>query len=215
MTSKRAIVKGYLFIVIGLMLVAGGTWAAFNDIENMHNSLEAGTLDLELNKEILFDVSNLKPGDTMIREFTMVNNGTLNIQKVLFHTRLVEFIDDTSAEHNGSGNDFNSLAQQFQIEFFTSEGKPITPLYGKNLGQLISATNAGNPVDITNYLSDFDGKNKKNLPSGDLDRIMMQLTFVDDRQKLGNGLYIQNKYQGDSLKFAFMLEAFQYPGEIR
>ena len=41
----------------------------------------AGTLDLALNPSTVVNVSNLKPGDTIEKEFKLENKGSLDIKR--------------------------------------------------------------------------------------------------------------------------------------
>lgn len=95
MTFKKKLVMGAMSATLGLSLVAGGTWAAFNDIETQSASVAAGELNLELakvdNKPYEFLVSNLKPGDYMERSLEFKNAGTLAIKDVLMSIELVDF----------------------------------------------------------------------------------------------------------------------------
>lgn len=98
MSLKKKITMGALSATLGLSLVAGGTWAAFNDIESQASSLAAGKLNLTLAKVSAdqpfdFKISNLKPGDSMTRSIKLVNDGTLAIKDVLMSIENVEFTD--------------------------------------------------------------------------------------------------------------------------
>ena len=46
-----------------------------------NNTFAAGTLDLVANPKAVVDVSNLKPGDTIEKEFKLENKGSLNIKR--------------------------------------------------------------------------------------------------------------------------------------
>ena len=46
-----------------------------------NNTFATGTLDLALNPSTVVNVSNLKPGDTVEKEFKLENKGTLDIKK--------------------------------------------------------------------------------------------------------------------------------------
>lgn len=89
MNIKKKLMMGALSATLGLSLIGGGTWAAFNDIEKTGASLAAGKLDLVVDLQKgdsnthLIHVSNLKPGDSMERIFQLQNNGTLAIKDVL------------------------------------------------------------------------------------------------------------------------------------
>ncbi len=56
------------------------------DKEVSNNTFASGTLDLALNPSTIVKVDNLKPGDTIEKEFKLENKGTLDIKKVLLTT---------------------------------------------------------------------------------------------------------------------------------
>lgn len=107
MTLKKKLVMGAMSATLGLSLVAGGTWAAFNDIETQSASVAAGTLKLDLkeynNKPYTFNIKNLKPGDSMTREVILQNTGTLAIKDVLMGMELVTFDDYAPVSENDPG----------------------------------------------------------------------------------------------------------------
>ncbi len=81
---------------MGLSLVAGGTYAAFNDVEDTSAAFAAGTLEMDLEqvaegKPFTFEVVNLKPGDTMTRDIKFVNKGSLAIKEVLMAIENMQF----------------------------------------------------------------------------------------------------------------------------
>jgi spore coat-associated protein N len=107
MSLKKKLTMGALSATLGLSLVAGGTWAAFNDIESQSSSLATGKLDLQLkqyqNKPYTFKITNLKPGDSMTREVVLHNAGTLAIKDVLMSMELVTFNDYNPADDENTG----------------------------------------------------------------------------------------------------------------
>ncbi len=86
MTLKKKLGMGITSAVLGAALVGGGTFAFFSDKEVSNNTFAAGTLDLALNPSTVVNVSNLKPGDTIEKEFKLENKGSLDIKKVLLKT---------------------------------------------------------------------------------------------------------------------------------
>src|SRR5690242_6675504 len=113
MNIKKKLVMGAMSATLGLALVGGGTYAAFNDVESAHAGVAAGTLDLVLdgyNKPATFNVSDLKPGDHMTREIKMSNAGTLAIKNVLMQAEVANFTDGgTSADPDVAGPATNQL----------------------------------------------------------------------------------------------------------
>src|SRR5690606_15344445 len=82
MSIKKKLGMGIASAALGIALVGGGTFAYFSDTEVSENTFAAGTLDLAVNPSVIIDVDNLKPGDVMVREFLLENNGTLDISSV-------------------------------------------------------------------------------------------------------------------------------------
>ncbi|TYR75251.1 cell division protein FtsN [Rossellomorea vietnamensis] len=211
MTLKKKISYGVMSAALGLSLVGGGTWAAFNDVEAMSNSMEAGVLDLKVDPTVVFDVSKLVPGDTMHRLFKVENVGNLDINQVLMHTELIV----TDKDGNPSKKDFGS---QFKVQWLTSDFQPIiTPFHKATLADLEQLTKKGESPDITTYIKELLGHQfKSDLPVNDTDHIIMSVEFLDKKQKDSQtGLYKQNKFQGHGMKVIFNLEATQYKGESR
>src|SRR5690606_1609361 len=98
MSIKKKIGMGVLSAALGISLIGGGTWAAFNDTATINNHFASGTLDLVVgksaNKPISFDLTNMKPGDNVQRIFTLNNAGTLAIKEVL--------LDATAENYTGN-----------------------------------------------------------------------------------------------------------------
>ncbi|MEH7525842.1 TasA family protein, partial [Bacillus sp. JJ1503] len=143
MSIKKKLTLGIASAALGLSLVGGGTFAAFNDVESMNNTLKAGVLDLKVDPSVIFNVSNLKPGDHMLRDFKIINIGTLDIEKVLMHTS----IEVKDKEGYIIDSDFGS---QFIINFLTSDMQPIiTPWDNVSIQDLKRLTDNGKSPDIT------------------------------------------------------------------
>lgn len=71
------VLLGFVAVVVG-----AGTFAYFSDTEeSTGNYIAAGTLDLKVNDKdnvgTVFEVSNLKPGDSGSQKFTLKNTGSL------------------------------------------------------------------------------------------------------------------------------------------
>jgi spore coat-associated protein N len=219
MTIKKKLGMGILTGVMGLSLVGGGTWAAFNDVEVKDNSFAAGTLDLDVNDvdgvNAVFDLSNLKPGNHMTREFTLVNSGTLAIKDVLMTTTASDFVNGTneytSAAPGGHGetdNDVNDFLSQFNVDVIDVD-RQITVVSNKSLAELLTMKPNLAPANSSD--SSYSGIP---LVPSDSEKIRIKITFKDDTtNKDANGEYTQNKYQGDSVKVKFTMEASQYQGK--
>lgn len=121
MSFKKKLTTGAISATLGLALVTGGTWAAFNDIERVDASVEAGILALDLrevdNKPYTFEVGNLKPGDTIERNIKFVNSGSLAIHKVLMAIEKVDFKDYRPEEGEPGYHDRDTWGRNNALEY--------------------------------------------------------------------------------------------------
>ncbi|RPF54028.1 TasA family protein [Aquisalibacillus elongatus] len=125
MNLKKKIAVGSITAALGLSLVAGGTYAAFNDVENTSADFAAGTLELDLQSVdengYEFQVLNLKPGDTMTRDIKFVNEGSLAIKEVLMAIEDVQFANligpEAGAEATG---DLDIASSEMDAQFFSA-----------------------------------------------------------------------------------------------
>jgi len=238
MSIKKKIGMGVASAALGLSLVGGGTWAAFNDTATINNHFAAGTLDLVVgksgNKPINFDLSNMKPGDNVQRIFQLKNAGSLAIKEVLLDVTASNFVDDTTAV-NGDTNSQEEYLSQFVINFANVDGESSNWEPRNNIvksGQTLTLADlvAGPTVykDKINpqYIA-TDGTDRINLASlvtsdtslrgipvkpADIDDVFIQITFKNDTTKTDGKNYDQNKFQGDKIDFQFNLEATQWDG---
>ncbi|WP_102261371.1 TasA family protein [Mesobacillus jeotgali] len=120
MSLKKKLTLGAMSSALGLSLVAGGTWAAFNDIETVNGSVANGNLKLELNAvdggPTNFTVSDLKPGDSMTRQFELKNVGSLAIKDVLLSIDSINF-NDYGYDSNGN-RDTSEVAADADSDIF-------------------------------------------------------------------------------------------------
>lgn len=234
MTIKRKLGMGVASAALGLSLIGGGTWAAFNDTATVNNHFAAGTLDLVVGKAhqsypINFDLSNMKPGDNVQRMFKLNNAGTLAIKEVLLNTTAANFVNGGAAS-----TDMEYLSQ-FVIDFASVDGES-TRFEPRNnivkagqeltLADLVAGPTAYESKVNASFLA-TDGTKRLNLAPlttadvtkrgipvtpPDSDNVFMQITFKNVTTKDANNEYVQNKYQGDKIDFFFNLEATQWDG---
>ncbi|WP_066175987.1 TasA family protein [Bacillus marinisedimentorum] len=133
MSANKKLVTGALSACLGLSLVGGGTWAAFNDVEAVENHLAAGTLDLEVinieGAEATFNVSDLKPGDSMYRAFLLDNVGSLAIKEVLLDVVPSGFTNGEENEYvaqTGQENNIEEFLEQFNVEMVWVSSRSFT-----------------------------------------------------------------------------------------
>lgn len=205
MSIKKKMGIGILTGTLGLSLIGGGTWAAFNDVENTTNTFEAGTLDLTTDKTVLFELSNLKPGDYFTKTLKLGNNGSLAIDDIFLKSTVSGWVDVTNS--NLPGNGVNSQVE-FLKQFKVTIKRDNVSLGTVTADQLMSYTT--NPREITG-----SGTNPALLSGEDMD-IEIKVEFVNDPATYPNSrLHTQNKYQGEGAKISLKFEATQMPGEQR
>lgn len=235
MSVKKKLGLGVASAALGLSLIGGGTWAAFNDTATINNHFAAGELDLVVgksaNKPISFDLSNMKPGDNVQRIFKLSNAGTLAIKEVLLDVNAANFVD------GGDESALEDFLAQFVIDFASVDGES-TRFEPRNnivksgailtLADLVAGPAAYSGKINSSYITD-DGTQRINLapltvaPGAeaergipvtpvDTDEVFIQITFKNDLTKDANGEYVQNRFMNDKIDFFFNLEATQWDG---
>ncbi|MFS0783742.1 TasA family protein [Bacillus sp. 1P06AnD] len=221
MGLKTKLAVGIMSGALGLSLVGGGTWAAFNDVETVSNTFAAGTLDLGKGDATeVFNISNLKPGDSFKRSITLKNEGSLDINQIFLNASSFKDWKDKdvlglNGKLAGAGN--NSI-DEFLGQFTVTIKKGSTFVYGENGSKTLAdlkaeATgNNGSGVEITGTDNKTVG-----LASGDKTTAWeFEVKFKEDNALIsGTRLHAQNKYQGEGAKIDFVFEATQMPGESK
>ncbi|MFD2922522.1 TasA family protein [Halobacillus naozhouensis] len=137
MGIKKKLTNGALAATMGLALVGGGTFAAFNDVEAIDNTMATGTLELDLqdlNGEKEFSISNLKPGDHATRSFKMFNTGSLAIKDVLLSIDKFEFHDEAPGDSDMEDNhDELEYLDQFEVSVITVGAEGGSGGFPKNI----------------------------------------------------------------------------------
>lgn len=193
MNIKKQLGLGVVTAALGLTLISGGTFAYFSDTETSSNTFAAGTLDLAATPTEIIQVDNLKPGDTMIRDFELQNNGTLDIEKVLLDTAYT--VTDTE------GNNIEDFGEHIMVEFLYNADKLDEVIYQTTLADLKNMT----PEAVNeNVFLPLLGEN--GLPAGTIDDLVVQFNFVDNGED-------QNEFQGDALSLEWTFTAQQTAGE--
>jgi spore coat-associated protein N len=207
MGIKQKLGLGVASAALGLALVGGGTYAYFNDVETSNNTFAAGTLDLALNPTEIFNISNLKPGDYMLKTFEMKNEGSLDIAKVLLDTSYT--VTDAKGD-NGSAD----FGDHIVVKFIKNDGHPeywgdndsYTVVYEKTLKQLSSMTPDKLAVELEDLLWwDYE---QDGIPAGGKDNMRVKIEFKDNQQD-------QNIFQGDTLNLEWKFTGKQEAGEDR
>ncbi|UTE73501.1 CalY family protein [Rossellomorea marisflavi] len=225
MSIKKKLGLGVATAALGLSLIGGGTYAAFNDTATVNNHFASGTLDLAVkggkNKPVNFDLSNMKPGDSVERIFKLKNVGTIAIKDVLMNVRAEEF------DNGDNGSTMEDYLKQFKIKVFKVDQDPEGYTYGR---ESILESKDVTLYDL--YTGDLDGKVKEEylkenrinlapigsnhtnqgLVSESDNSVKIEIAFKNDKKKKENGEYEQNQFMNNSIDFFFDLEATQWKG---
>ncbi|WP_257348674.1 CalY family protein [Pseudalkalibacillus decolorationis] len=195
MSLKKKFGMSVLTASLGLSLIGGGTYAYFSDTEVTNNTFAAGTLDLSVDPTTIIDVNNLKPGDTMVREFVLTNNGTLDIKAV----DLLTNYSVVDAEGNNAGAD---LGKHIKVNFMWNWDKESEPIFETTLYELKNMDPDVVKKDIWDPMWEQHG----GLDAGNTNELWVEFEFVDNEQD-------QNIFQGDGLELEWTFNATQTEGE--
>ncbi|MGE1127857.1 TasA family protein [Bacillus wiedmannii] len=195
MTLKKKLGMGIASAVLGAALVGGGTFAFFSDKEVSNNTFATGTLDLALNPSTVVNVSNLKPGDTVEKEFKLENKGTLDIKKVLLKTEYS--VEDTKKDNK------DDLGKHIKVTFLKNVDKHETIVKQTTLDKLKGDTLTAVDNDLAAWFWD-----EKGISAGKSDKFKVKFEFVDNKKD-------QNEFQGDKLQLTWTFDAQQGDAESK
>lgn len=234
MGIKKQLLMSMATGALGFSMIGGGTYAYFNDTATINNSFASGTLDLKVvanskSQPINFDLSNMKPGDSVQRIFSLTNGGSLAIKEVLLTTTASDFVDGTllsTAEEFLSQFEVNFMQVDTESDRWEPRGNvkvdgatlTLADLVGNNLGGKVQSKYLTNgKINLAPLTVAPGGVANRGLPvdpTVDTDDVFIEIKFKQDStiNPLKPGEYLQNKFQGDSIKFAFNLEATQWDG---
>jgi spore coat-associated protein N len=199
MGIKQKLGLGVASAALGLALVGGGTYAYFSDTATASNTFAAGKLDLSVDPTTIIDVDNIKPGDTMLRSFELVNGGTLDIKNVVLDTAY-------SVNDYGNNNGTNDLGEHIRVNFMFNLDKVDVPVFSTTLADLSSMSPEAVEDTWETILGDEWGS--EGLVAGSSDLLYVQFEFVDDGSD-------QNEFQQDSLDLEWTFTGMQTDGEER
>jgi spore coat-associated protein N len=197
MSLKAKLGLGVASAALGLALVGGGTYAYFSDSAEANATFAAGTLDLSADPTTIINVDNLKPGDTMLRSFDLVNGGTLDIATIDLVTNYT-VID----ANNNNSDDFG---KHIRVNFLINADKLDAPIWSTTLHDLKTASP---DVIKGNFWSGWFAEHGGKLAAGTTDTLYVQYEFVDNDAD-------QNQFQGDSLKLDWTFNGKQGAGVAR
>ena len=195
MTLKKKLGMGIASAVLGAALVGGGTFAFFSDKEVSNNTFAAGTLDLSLNPSTVVNVSNLKPGDTIEKEFKLENKGSLDIKKVLLQTEYK--VEDTKKDNK------DDFGKHIEVTFLKNVDKHETIVKKTTLDKLKKDTLTAVDNDLSAWFWD-----EKGISAGKSDKFKVNFEFVDNKKD-------QNEFQGDKVQLTWTFDAQQTEGEAK
>ena len=193
MGIKKKLGMGMITATLGLTLVAGGTYAYFSDTEVTNNIFAAGTLDLSAEPPAIIDVDDLKPGDSVVRDFELQNNGTLDIDRVTLET------DYTVIDAEGDNTE--DFGEHIEVGFLYNANKLDEVIYQTTLSELKNMS----PEAVNEHIF-YPALGERGLESGNADDLVVKFNFVDNGEE-------QNQFQGDSLQLEWTFVADQIPGE--
>lgn len=197
MSLKKKLGMGIASAALGISLVGGGTFAYFSDTATADATFTAGTLDLSVDPVTIIDVDNIKPGDTMLREFDLVNGGSLDIATIDLST--------SYSVSDANGDNVDDFGKHIRVNFLINADKLDAPVWSTTLYDLQSM----DPDVIEgNFWSQFFAERGGNLAAGTSDKLYVQYEFVENNAD-------QNQFQGDSLQLEWTFEGKQGAGVAR
>ncbi|MEK3874870.1 TasA family protein [Paenibacillus sp. FSL H8-0122] len=198
MNVKKTLGLGVVSAALGLTLVGGGTFAYFSSTSTSSASFNNGTLSLQSDPSVIVNLSNLKPGDTVLRDFKLKNDGTLNIPKVVLRTSSA--ITDAQGD-NGSHN----FKDDIIVTFLVNKDKKESPLLVISLADLEQESP---DLVARGIVGAILGGEKSGIKAGTSDNLTIQFAFKETLQP-------QNYYQGDTLALTLNFEANQEKGTLQ
>jgi SipW-cognate class signal peptide len=198
MGIKAKLGLGMATAALGISLVGGGTFAYFTSTEQTTGTFAAGYIDLTANPTTVINVSDIKPGDTWLKTFSLKNTGTVDIAKVILHTTY-------EVGDYGSNNSLD-LGKYIRVDFLQNTTNDLPGqniIASKTLYELQQQTNSQDPdvvKDILGLFTDWiDDSGLDKINGGETNNFSVRFTFVNDGE--------QNQFQRDSLTLHWDFEA--------
>ncbi|WP_100010391.1 TasA family protein [Lentibacillus sediminis] len=175
MSIKNKILCFVATAVLGLCLMGGGTYAYFSDSETAANTFAAGVLDLGLNKETIIEVDGIVPGDTVKGDFTLTNDGTVDMGEVVLASSY-EVVD----KHENNGD--SDLGDHILVELRTKGSEEV--IFEKQLSELkdnpalvLESFTAGNKSEeFSVHFTFIENNENQNHFQGDALRLFWEFT---------------------------------------
>lgn len=179
---------------LGISLIGGGTFAYFSDEEVTNNSFAAGTLDLSVDPMVIINLDNMKPGDSMVREFSISNDGSLDMASV--------FLDTDYTVVDEGDNNADDFGKHIRVNFLWNWDQESEPIYETTLYDLREM----DPDVVKRDIWDPLWEQNSGLDAGETHDFWVQFEFVDNDED-------QNMFQGDGLELEWTFHAAQGDGE--
>lgn len=190
---KKQLHLSVLTLIFALMMIAGGSFAYFSDSVTTTNTFAAGTLDLTVEPTEIINIDNIKPGDSMIRDFELTNSGTLDMERVTIET------DYTV--HDAKGDNTEDFGEHIKVEFLYNMNNLDEVIYETTLAELKKMS----PEAVSEHVF-YPMLGEKGLKAGETHDLVVKFVFVDNGED-------QNEFQGDSLELEWTFVAEQTAGE--
>lgn len=204
MNLKKKLAMGILTGGLAISMIGGGTYAYFNDEEVNNSKFAAGTLDINVEgndggpAKAIIDVSNLKPGDKMLRNFKINNTGSLDVSKILLTSKY------TVTDLHGDNKATDDFGKHIKVKFLVNNDKLSPVIFETTLDKLKTQ---GDVVD-RDLLGWLLGGENDGLKARTSDDLTVMFEFVDDGKD-------QNVFQGDTLKLDWTFDAKQTAGTFK
>ncbi|MFD2924770.1 TasA family protein [Halobacillus naozhouensis] len=195
MGIKKKLSLGLASAALGLSLVGGGTYAYFSDQEVSNSTFAAGTLDLSTSKANIINLDSMKPGDEIIREFSLNNIGNLDMSEIILESNYS--VTDVNGDNTGD------FGEQIELSFLINDSKDYTVVYETTLADL--SEESLNLVRENVIDPEVDGHGA-GLEAGESNLFAVKFEFVNKDEP-------QNQYQGDSINLKWTFNAKQQTGE--
>lgn len=193
MGLKKQIGIGVASAALGLSLISGGTYAYFSASETSNNTFAVGTLDLAMDPTEVVELADMKPGDTVTKDFELENSGTLDIKNILLET-------DYSVV-DAEGDNTEDFGEHIEVEFLYNADKMDEVIYETNLAELKDME----PEAVNEEVFDeFLGEG--GLEADETNDLVVKFEFADNDED-------QNQFQGDELNLEWTFNAQQGDGE--
>ncbi|QDI92191.1 cell division protein FtsN [Salicibibacter halophilus] len=194
MGIKQQLGLGVGTAVLGLTLIGGGTFAYFSDSSETNNTFAAGTLSLDAEPTEVIDVDNLKPGDSMIRDFELQNNGSIDIDTVTLETDYT--VIDAEGDNTEDFGDF------IEVEFLYNADNLDEVIFETTLSELQDME----PEAISEHIF-YPDLGDDGLPVDESHDLVVKFNFVSDVEEN------LNQFQGDALELEWTFVGTQADGE--